>query len=222
MEKKNIIKNSTDRLSGLPDSVLHYILSFLDSKSIVRTSTLSKQWKYTWIQGSTLPLDSSTFRSEPSFETYIRKVLSRRSPSNLHKLSLTDYQDFKQDPEEDGHEDEEEDDDPLVVKLLEYAVSQETRHLVLNMSCELDYHAYKFPQSYRSISNCNLNTLQLLNFVIDDRFESFGFQLLTKLELNFSIYDSDQELRDPFSKFPCLKNLRIHSEGTSFAVSLRG
>ncbi|CAN1253946.1 F-box/FBD/LRR-repeat protein At4g00160 [Linum perenne] len=195
--------DSTNRLSYLPDFVLYHILSFVDTRTVVQTSVLSRWWRCVWKHFHTLDFNIHSFRyCCKRFRTFVDKVLSLRYPTKVDKISYVLIW--------------------RIQKLLEYAVSQETRHLVLNMSCELDYHAYKFPQSYRSISNCNLNTLQLLNFVIDDRFESFGFQLLTKLELNFSIYDSDQELRDPFSKFPCLKNLRIHSEGTSFAVSLRG
>lgn len=55
--KKLLIKNSNieegcvsvDRISDLPDEILHIILSKLSSiKSIAQTSVLSKRWKYLW------------------------------------------------------------------------------------------------------------------------------------------------------------------------------
>lgn len=37
-----------DWISILPDPLLHHILSFLDTKWAIRTSILSKRWKYIW------------------------------------------------------------------------------------------------------------------------------------------------------------------------------
>ncbi|CAN1189455.1 FBD-associated F-box protein At5g22730 [Linum perenne] len=78
-------------LSNLSESIVHHILLFIDEKSLIRTSALSKQWKCTWIQGSTLRFKSSRFRSYSSFETYILKVMSLRSSTNLHELSVIAY-----------------------------------------------------------------------------------------------------------------------------------
>ncbi|XP_074284221.1 F-box/LRR-repeat protein 25-like [Silene latifolia] len=36
--------NSTDRLSDLPDFIIHHIISYLDTKEAYRTSVLSKRW----------------------------------------------------------------------------------------------------------------------------------------------------------------------------------
>ncbi|XP_074357989.1 uncharacterized protein LOC141697483 [Apium graveolens] len=41
-----------DRLSSLPDEVIHLVLSFLGTRQAVQTSVLSKRWKHIW---STLP-----------------------------------------------------------------------------------------------------------------------------------------------------------------------
>ena len=37
-----------DIIRKLPDSILHYILSFLPTKDAVRTSILSTKWRYMW------------------------------------------------------------------------------------------------------------------------------------------------------------------------------
>ncbi|CAN0879839.1 Putative F-box/LRR-repeat protein At4g13960 [Linum grandiflorum] len=39
--------SSIDRLSNLPEEVIHHILSFLDTKSAVQTSVLSQRWRST-------------------------------------------------------------------------------------------------------------------------------------------------------------------------------
>jgi len=37
-----------DRLSDLPDGVILHILSFLNTKHVVRTCVLSKRWEHLW------------------------------------------------------------------------------------------------------------------------------------------------------------------------------
>ncbi|CAN1834437.1 F-box/FBD/LRR-repeat protein At4g00160 [Linum perenne] len=125
--------DTTDRLSYLPDFVLYHILSFVDTKTVVQTSVLSRRWRCVWKHVPALVFDSLSF----------------------------------------------------------------------------DHHT----QSFHSFSNCNLKSLKFNNFVIDDRFSSFGFRLLTTLELDYCLFESNlRQCVDPFSKFPCLKNLSIIDE----------
>ncbi|CAN1176066.1 F-box/LRR-repeat protein 13 [Linum perenne] len=121
--------DSTDRLSYLPDCILHRILSLVDTKIVVQTSVLSRSWRYVWKHVPALNLEVSSFD-----------------------------------------------------------------------------HSHK---RFNTIPSCSLRTLKLAHFVIDDRFKSFGFQLLTTLELKNCRFESNSKLFDPFSGFPCLQSLSI-------------
>ncbi|XP_074369138.1 putative F-box/LRR-repeat protein At3g58880 [Apium graveolens] len=46
-----------DRLSSLPDDILHQILSFLGTRQAVQTSVLSKRWRHVWTTTSSLTFD---------------------------------------------------------------------------------------------------------------------------------------------------------------------
>ncbi|KAF9592096.1 hypothetical protein IFM89_011934 [Coptis chinensis] len=41
-------KSSVDRISDLPDPMIHHIFSFLDMREVVQTSILSKRWTHLW------------------------------------------------------------------------------------------------------------------------------------------------------------------------------
>ncbi|CAN1176068.1 Putative F-box/LRR-repeat protein At3g18150 [Linum perenne] len=196
--------DSTDRLSYLPDCILHRILSLVDTKIVVQTSVLSRSWRYVWKHVPALNLEVSSFdHSHKRFNTFVDKVLSLRYPTNVDEISYYNS-------EQNGKVLKEADGGPLVVRLVEYAVSHETQRLDLNLSAGFrERDSYKFPQSYRSIPSCSLRTLKLAHFVIDDRFKSFGFQLLTTLELKNCRFESNSKLFDPFSGFPCLQSLSI-------------
>jgi hypothetical protein len=80
---KEAVEDKEDRISNLPDGILHHILSFLPVKSIAQASVLSTRWKYLW---ATLPcLDFSELnmkedgheRKRKATELIIKKVLAR-------------------------------------------------------------------------------------------------------------------------------------------------
>ncbi|CAN0879083.1 Putative F-box/FBD/LRR-repeat protein At4g13965 [Linum grandiflorum] len=79
-----------DRLSNLPEAVIHHILSFLDIRSAVQTSVLSRQWRCAWKHLSVLDF-SSLFGYNKSFRKEVEKVLSLRHRLNLSKVVFNEY-----------------------------------------------------------------------------------------------------------------------------------
>ncbi|CAN0911167.1 Putative F-box protein At1g49610 [Linum grandiflorum] len=65
-----------DELSSLPDNMLHHILSFLDAKSMVKTSILSRRWKCLW---KDVPVLNFRVTCYPVFKECVDKILSLRS-----------------------------------------------------------------------------------------------------------------------------------------------
>ncbi|KAM0010245.1 putative F-box domain-containing protein [Helianthus debilis subsp. tardiflorus] len=53
----SIGENVEDRLSGLPEEIHSHILSLMPTKFTVRTSILSKRWRYSWMFVTNLDFD---------------------------------------------------------------------------------------------------------------------------------------------------------------------
>lgn len=90
-----------NRISLLPDTLLHHILSTLNTKFVVQTCLLSKRWKTLWTLIPTLNFDYNSFSSSSlfkyddeeskrrSFKFFIFRVLSIHCATNIHKLTYT-------------------------------------------------------------------------------------------------------------------------------------
>ncbi|KAI3919023.1 hypothetical protein MKW92_025027 [Papaver armeniacum] len=88
-------EEGVDRISNLPDSLIHHILSFLKIKHVAQTSVLSKKWSYIWITvpildfhdwGCFEPTDMKT----NEFMDFVDGTLLRRySGANIQRFSIT-------------------------------------------------------------------------------------------------------------------------------------
>ncbi|XP_026444319.1 F-box/LRR-repeat protein At4g14103-like [Papaver somniferum] len=77
-----------DRISNLPDSLLHHILSFVETKIVARTSVLSHRWKYIWICIPNLEIECDV-KNTDRFMNFVDGTLNRHSLSNcIQKLCL--------------------------------------------------------------------------------------------------------------------------------------
>ncbi|PIA57035.1 hypothetical protein AQUCO_00600037v1 [Aquilegia coerulea] len=73
--KKNKAKEEVeDRISRLPESILHHILSFLPTHYAVGTSLLSKRWKYLWTGISKLDFNGKLIGSNIAFINFVERV----------------------------------------------------------------------------------------------------------------------------------------------------
>ncbi|CAN1138962.1 F-box/LRR-repeat protein 13 [Linum perenne] len=197
--------DSIDRLSYLPDSVLWHILSFLDTKSAVQTSVLSRQWRCIWKYVPIINIDSDSFKISGNYESFyeifkrfVDKVLSLRYPLNLRKVIFVD-----------DSWDEERDED-LFARFIKHALSHHTQHLSIDLQNNGNWAEMQYPFSdmFGSITDCNVKTLELSAISLDIGWKSSSFQVLTKLELSrCMILLNDEDVVDPFSRFPCLKHL---------------
>ncbi|RZC63739.1 hypothetical protein C5167_025488 [Papaver somniferum] len=96
--KKIYTGEAKDRISGLPDSLLHHILSFLDIKHVARTCLLSKRWKFIWTCIPTLALPYFHCEPLPSSETdkfmeFVDRTLLLHDASNIlvFRLRMNEY-----------------------------------------------------------------------------------------------------------------------------------
>ncbi|KAH0984186.1 hypothetical protein GBA52_011363 [Prunus armeniaca] len=95
-ENKRNIGGGRDRLSDLPDDIAHRLLSFLPTtKSVARTSVLSKRWRYLW---ACFPIPNFSQVYDPwmtdiiATEDIISAVLSRRHEnSNIKFFGFKGY-----------------------------------------------------------------------------------------------------------------------------------
>lgn len=93
------VKANEDKISDLPDCIVHHILSMLPTKDVVSTCLLSKRWKYLWTSVPNIDFDdSSLYPSEVNdwdtvkltcFMNFVEKVLFLHDDSNMEKFRLS-------------------------------------------------------------------------------------------------------------------------------------
>ncbi|CAN0841448.1 Putative F-box/LRR-repeat protein At3g18150 [Linum grandiflorum] len=202
--KKRKSNLRVDRISNLPDSIIHHILSFLDTRSAVNTGLLSKQWESTWKHVHALNLQLY-FREYSRVETFVDRLLSLRYPLHVSKLfwntgihdrSRTKY--LRRNCEFS----------PLR-KVVRYAVSHGAQHFDINPMYD-EKPTIPLFELFDSTSD-SVRTLDLSWFDIYCQPERspprLRFLTTLKLERCSISADEDQLTHEPFSQFPCLKDL---------------
>ncbi|VFQ60286.1 unnamed protein product [Cuscuta campestris] len=78
-----------DRISNLAEPLLHHILSFLKRKDVVKTSALSKRWRYVWTSVPTLDFVSySLSYIEHEYVAWVYWNLLRYQSTNVETLRI--------------------------------------------------------------------------------------------------------------------------------------
>ncbi|KAF9588811.1 hypothetical protein IFM89_016171 [Coptis chinensis] len=94
--KKLKIDNNGDRISTLPNTLLHEILALLDMKQVVQTSVLSTRWRDLWTSISTLNFNSTVFlkstkkaaKDKDRFIEFVDQALLHHDNSSLKTFRL--------------------------------------------------------------------------------------------------------------------------------------
>ncbi|CAN1266867.1 Putative F-box/LRR-repeat protein At5g02930 [Linum perenne] len=82
------IQDRIDRLSDLPDSILHHILSFMETDYSVQTCILSRRWRCLWKYVPVLFFIQCTF-DDLKVQQQVEKVLSLRSDrSSINRVVI--------------------------------------------------------------------------------------------------------------------------------------
>ncbi|XP_026398192.1 F-box/LRR-repeat protein At4g14103-like [Papaver somniferum] len=203
-ERHNNIGEAEDRISELPDSVLHRILSFLDIKHVARTCILSKRWKYIWASIPTLDLSrvsrSATLSEINKLMDFVdRTLLLHDTSSSIQKFHL----------HTNIH---------MSVSRVHSWISNITKRNVKELDLYLDfYEPFFIPLSLFTCES--LIKLELALFDATDLPRSFCFPKLKSLKLcGIQFTNDDCWNEQHFSYCPVLENL-ILEECTWFGVS---
>ncbi|KAL5863501.1 hypothetical protein ACOSQ3_001015 [Xanthoceras sorbifolium] len=78
----------TDHLTNLPDHIIHNILSLINTKEAVRTSVLSKKWRYYWTNIHCLNFNYRSFHRWFFYSGFVAHVLHHRKDLKLLKLKF--------------------------------------------------------------------------------------------------------------------------------------
>ncbi|XP_035841541.1 putative F-box/FBD/LRR-repeat protein At4g13965 [Helianthus annuus] len=84
--------SKNDRITRLPDGVIHHIFSFIDTRSVVRSSLLSQSWRNTWKSHPHLNFEtgpSPDQASSSNFPKFAHRFLSKRD--DVTELSTIDF-----------------------------------------------------------------------------------------------------------------------------------
>ncbi|CAN0905248.1 Putative F-box/LRR-repeat protein At5g02930 [Linum grandiflorum] len=189
-----------DRLSLLPLPILYHILTFLPTEESVRTSVLSRTWRSVWKYLPILDFDWDNSGSNKTFVTFMKKVLKLRYDFDVEKIiycfrgtnmKQKEWQDIA----------------------INYALSHNAGHL--QILCHDTYSQLFGSISRQSFSSLRILVLEEIN--MDARFCASLFPLLTTLYLRACKFRSgttqDNQLLDPFSKVPHLRNLTMDGCG---------
>ncbi|XP_060185412.1 F-box/FBD/LRR-repeat protein At1g13570-like [Lycium barbarum] len=194
-----------DVLSNLPDTVIDVILMHLPYKDVVRTSVLSKKWRYNWCRLTELTLDGSLWETQKDLlnpTTKFTKIIDHLL--TLHEGPITK---FKLDiPTLEGC--------PKIDSFIYFLSRTNIQHLVLHLPRR---KLYKLPSS---LFICwQLRHLNLHNCLIHSPLAFDGFDKLVSLELCRVIISSEL-LESLISHSPLLEQLVLKISETSNIIEI--
>ncbi|KAK2405710.1 FBD-associated F-box protein [Trifolium repens] len=187
------IRRREDRLSGLPDSLLDHILSFLPTKDAVATSILSKRWKPIWRSQRIIYLDDTSFPHTAAFRQFFNSFITMRDNTlpilsfhlkSRHRCNHL-YQDFVY---------------PAITK-------GKVENLIIDLFC----HSYTLPPSILLLSSKTLSVLKLKRIELNEGFPTVvDLPLLKVLHLESVTFIYIADLHKLVSACPILQELQTN------------
>ncbi|KAK7858059.1 f-box protein [Quercus suber] len=89
LRKKQNANKSRKGINNFPDPILQHVLSYLSTKEAVRTSILSKRWKYLWTSIPKIDFNEGAPDGRMMFMKFVERVLALHGPSNIKRFSLS-------------------------------------------------------------------------------------------------------------------------------------
>ncbi|PWA64302.1 F-box domain, Leucine-rich repeat domain, L domain-like protein [Artemisia annua] len=184
-----------DRLSNLPDDLIHKILYDASIKHVMATSVLSTRWRFLWASTPYLNFSTEEFPNLPEFSKFVNHVLSQRNnllPVFSVKLTFSEMVS-----------------EEFVKRIMDYGFSHNVQQLAVTLLPE-EKVITDFPLSLINSKSLKHLTLNGRNYCCaHDRITStWELPALTTLHLNNVIlfcYDTTSL----FSKCVNLKNLTL-------------
>ncbi|OEL31461.1 hypothetical protein BAE44_0007521 [Dichanthelium oligosanthes] len=172
--------DTCDRLSDLPDGILHVVMSFLPARHAVQTSVLSRRWRNLWCSMPSISINEREFEVRgycqiqerwDEFEDFITNLLSYRCNS----VSLDRFQIY-------AHSHSQQTVDRWIRHSIEYCPTV----LKIEIPCYHDDAPLSLKLPYLGSSFCRLKKLSLSHLVLDNHFAELlcsGCSALVDLEL---------------------------------------
>uniref|UniRef100_A0A0D9XHH6 F-box domain-containing protein n=1 Tax=Leersia perrieri TaxID=77586 RepID=A0A0D9XHH6_9ORYZ len=182
---------STDMLSGLPEGVLHHIMSFLTLRQAVHTCVLSRRWRNLWRSMPLINADYKQFQvtnsddeALPLFKTFVSRLLELRDPvASLDKLCLC-YS-----ISDDNSDDDSDSQDAVANRWISQALQKQAR--VLEVHVDLVYaDLYTLVIDHSVFTSRHLTKILFSNVILGDEvFKQFetGCPALEDLSLDACI-----------------------------------
>ncbi|XP_071695723.1 F-box/LRR-repeat protein At3g26922-like [Rutidosis leptorrhynchoides] len=164
-----------DRLSSLPNDLIHKIFSYIGIKDVVRTSILSSKWRFIWTSTPYLNFSSNEFSSLLKFSESVTLVLSRRNNQiEVESVNLSLNGRVSQ---------------AFVKRTLDYAFNHNVQHMTIACLPEMKI---RFPISL--FTSHLVKHLTIIGSTIDRLTPTSTWELpaLTTLHIeNVTLYDED-------------------------------
>ncbi|GKA96556.1 F-box domain containing protein [Tanacetum coccineum] len=199
-----------DRLSSLPDDLIHKILSLNGLKHAIGMSVLSSRWRYIWTSIPFLDFTPEDFSTSLKFSAYVTNVLSRRNNLiQVFSVKLRFCGEFNH---------------TFVERIMSYAFSHNIQQL--NVTCVLD-NFVQLPLSLftsQSLRHLTL-TSELIDGSLDTFMKSYSLETTSTLwlpalttlylgNITLCCNDNSRKSVDFFSNCPNLKSITLNSVKT--------